>query len=370
MMRLAPIALIALLALPRAVAAQEWRATAQAGRVNYASTPTGAAADASMVLGLSRAAPASWIGLSAALPLGADPFWAVLAGWKRFATSGTAGALLDVTGHGFVQRQRTAGALPTGGLTTADRQGAGADVRAGIFARNGTTAFEVRGGAAAQRSEQQGVIQSRFLPAADARVSLLRAPFTLSAEGRGWATGTERHAWTGGTLQIAEGPVMVSGGAGNWVTGGVHGITWTAAARAGVGHPLELQLAARGNSFDPLYRSATGTTFSLGLSARIGRAPFAGVAPVAPRGSDGRSVIRIATRDAGSGPSIAGDFTNWKPVPMQRDGGHWIYAAHLEPGVYHYAFVAGDGHWFVPKSVPGRQADGMGGETAVLVVAS
>lgn len=369
-MRLVPIALIAALAFPRAATAQEWRATAQVGRVTYGSTPAGATDNASMVVGLSHAAPADWIGLSAALPLGTDPFWAVLAGWKRVQTRGTAGLLLDLTGHGFLQRQHAAGPLPTTGLTSVNGEGAGADVRAGIFARRGKLAFEMRGGAAAQRSDQHGVVQSRFLPAGDARLSVIRSPVTISGEARGWWNGSERHAWAGGALQIAEGPFVISGGLGEWVTGGVSGITWTAAARAGAGRRLELQLSARGNSFDPLYLSATGTTFSLGLSARIGRAPLAGIAPVAPRGRDGRSVIRIATRDAAGPPSIAGDFTNWKPVPMYRDGGQWTYAAQLVPGVYHYAFVAADGHWFVPKSVPGRQDDGMGGETAVLVVTS
>ena len=46
----------------------------------------------------------------------------------------------------------------------------------------------------------------------------------------------------------------------------------------------------------------------------------------------------------------------------------WTYTAKLAPGVYHYAFVAADGTWFVPRSVRGRQNDGMGGEVAVLVV--
>jgi hypothetical protein len=53
---------------------------------------------------------------------------------------------------------------------------------------------------------------------------------------------------------------------------------------------------------------------------------------------------------------------------MQREGSHWTYALRLDPGVYHYAFVAEDGTWFVPESQPGRQADGMGGHVAVLVV--
>ena len=54
---------------------------------------------------------------------------------------------------------------------------------------------------------------------------------------------------------------------------------------------------------------------------------------------------------------------------MEREGGRWIWRARLAPGTYHYAFVAEDGTWFVPESVPGRRDDGMGGHVAVLVVA-
>jgi hypothetical protein len=53
---------------------------------------------------------------------------------------------------------------------------------------------------------------------------------------------------------------------------------------------------------------------------------------------------------------------------MLREGAGWTYATQLKPGVYHYAFVAEDGTWFIPDSVPGRQDDGMGGQVAVLVV--
>jgi hypothetical protein len=349
--------------------AQEWRATAQVGRVDYGSTPAGAAGNANMVLGLSHSAPANWMGVSAALPLGNDPFWAVLAGWKRAQTRGPAGLLLDLSGHGFVQRQPATATLP-GTSSSVDGAGAGGDIRAGAYARTGAMALELQGGAAAERSRQGGVVQERFLPAANARLTLARSPLTLVGEARGWWNGSERHAWTGGTVQVTDGPVQLWGGAGRWVAGGVNGVTWNAGGRVGVGGQLELQLAARGNTFDPLYLTATGTTFSLGLSARIGRAPLGSLAPVAPRGKDGRAVIRIAARDAAGAPCIAGDFTNWKPVPMAREGGHWTYAAHLEPGVYHYAFVAANGTWFVPRSVPGRQDDGMGGQTAVLVVTS
>jgi hypothetical protein len=86
------------------------------------------------------------------------------------------------------------------------------------------------------------------------------------------------------------------------------------------------------------------------------------------RTRDGRAVIGVDAGSVRGAPSIAGDFTGWKPVPMRRDGSRWTYTATLAPGVYHYAFVAADGTWFVPESVPGRQDDGMGGHVAVLVV--
>jgi hypothetical protein len=89
---------------------------------------------------------------------------------------------------------------------------------------------------------------------------------------------------------------------------------------------------------------------------------------VPARTSDGRAAIVLPAREAKGAPAIAGDFTGWKPVPMRREGSHWIWDGALAPGVYHYAFVAPDGTWFVPESVPGRQKDGMGGWTAVLVV--
>jgi hypothetical protein len=130
---------------------------------------------------------------------------------------------------------------------------------------------------------------------------------------------------------------------------------------------VELQVGGRGNAFDPLYRSAAATSVWAGLGLRLGGAR--GVRPPVPgRAADGRAVIRIPARSLRGTPSIAGDFTGWKPVPMRREGAHWTYTAKLEPGVYHYSLVGEDGVWFVPESVPGRQDDGMGGHVAVLVV--
>jgi len=82
-----------------------------------------------------------------------------------------------------------------------------------------------------------------------------------------------------------------------------------------------------------------------------------------------RVVLRLSARDTGPPPpSIAGDFTNWAPVRMERHGQEWRFLAHLSPGVYRFAFRDADGKWFVPHNFPNRTDDGMGGWVAVLVV--
>ena len=226
----------------------------------------------------------------------------------------------------------------------------------------------MRAGVAAQRSRLGDVLQERALPTGDARVSVpLAVPLALQAQTRAWLDHNTTHAYVGGGLQYARGGLQFSGSVGRWVAGGLDRTAWTAAGAAAVGPGLELQLGARGNAFDPLYLSTSRTSVWGGLSIRLGgRRGFA--TPVAPRDRDGRATIALRRRDARGTPAIAGDFTGWKPVPMERKGSRWIYAAPLAPGVYHYAFVAEDGTWFVPESVPGRQDNGMGGHTAVLVV--
>ena len=69
-----------------------------------------------------------------------------------------------------------------------------------------------------------------------------------------------------------------------------------------------------------------------------------------------------------SQPFIAGDFTDWKPVPMERHDNEWRFPVALPPGAYRFAFRDRNGEWFVPASVPNRLDDGMGGWVAVLVV--
>jgi len=378
--RIALLTMVIVSVMPSIVWSQEWRASARFGRVTYEGAPAGASGASSAVLGLGRTGVRDWFGVSAALPLGEDPFWAVISGWKRLQTQGQAGLLLDLSSHGFIQRHTATtsgtpapGPLPdpfqppTGAEIDLSGEGAGAELMAGGFVGSSSLRLESRAGVAAQRSRLGGVLQERALPTGDVRFSLALAPFTMQVETRGWLDGGDTRAYAGGTLQYGRGPLQLWGSLGNWVTGGLDGVTWSAGAGVAVAPQVELQLGGRGNTFDPLYLSSTETSFWTGLSLRLGGRRTVRP-PVPGRAADGRAVIRIPARSAKRTPSIAGDFTAWKPVPMQREGSHWTYRAKLDPGVYHYAFVGTDGTWFVPDSVPGRQDDGMGGHVAVLVV--
>jgi hypothetical protein len=382
--RISLLAALALLTLAPGAWSQEWRASARVGRVTYDGAPTGASGVSSVVLGLGRTAPRDWLGASAALPLGEDPFWAVVGAWKRLEAQSVFGPLLDLSAQGFIQRQTatTTGVPPQGPLpgplqpptvtkTDLSGEGAGGELMAGLFAGSPSVRFETRAGVAAQRSNLGTSLQERALPTGDARLTLIRAPitparFTVQGETRGWLDDSVTHVYAGGTLQISRGSLRLWSSLGQWVSGGRDGVAWSVGGATALGPQMELQVGGRGNAFDPLYLTSTATSFWGGLSLRLGGSrPVE--APVAAL-RNGQALIRIPARLAKGTPSIAGDFTGWKAVPMVRNGSQWTFATALKPGVYHYAFVAEDGTWFVPASVPGRQSDGMGGQVAVLVV--
>jgi hypothetical protein len=382
-------ALVAL-ALPVAAAparAQEWRAAAQVGRASYEGAPAAAASTSTLVLGLGRSDLSSWLGLSAGIPMKDAPWWGVAAARRRFEEGVRLGALLDLSGHAFLQRdlRRTeAQPAPTSPLDPLlppptpppepppplSGQGAGGEAAAGGFATLGPVRLETRLGAAAQASEVAGVGQRRLLPLAHVRLSLEELPLSVSAETRGWSAHEGDHVYAGVTAQLARGPIVLWGSSGRWVEGGTGAIPWTAGASLALGDRLTLEVSARGNAFDPLYRTETALSVVAGTTVRLGgrarRVPER--APVPDAYEAGRALVRLRSADASGSPAIAGDFTDWKPRPMRRDGDGWVFAVALDPGVYHYAFVAEDGKWFVPDAVPGRQSDGMGGFVAVLVV--
>jgi len=142
---------------------------------------------------------------------------------------------------------------------------------------------------------------------------------------------------------------------------------WALGSGVSLGARTTVWGSVRQDAPDPLYWNSTRRSWSVGLTQRLGRVP-APLVPVAMSPA-GTVAIRLSATDAPSGAvSIAGDFNNWQPAPMQREGGEWIVRLPLMPGVYHYTFRSATGEWFVPPSAAGRRDDGLGGYVAVLVV--
>ncbi|MEN8376127.1 MAG: glycogen-binding domain-containing protein [Gemmatimonadota bacterium] len=163
--------------------------------------------------------------------------------------------------------------------------------------------------------------------------------------------------------------------AGTWlgdVAAGVDDTPWEVGAAVRFADRAWVRAGVRREAFDPLYLNDARTSWSIGTSITLGghkpgSTELAGVEPPVVAAS-GTPEVRLRADGAYDEVSIAGDFTNWEARAMTLEGEYWVYRAPLPEGVYSYAFVDGDGGWFVPEGTPGRREDGMGGWVAVLIV--
>jgi Glycogen recognition site of AMP-activated protein kinase len=183
-----------------------------------------------------------------------------------------------------------------------------------------------------------------------------------------WVRATEgTYPFMGATAAYDASRVSVWGQVGKWLATDLDERAWA----LGTGVSLSARTTVWGNvrqeAPDPLYWNASRRTWTVGVTQRLG----AIARPPVPLSvsSAGTVVISLSINDAPAGAVlIAGDFNNWQPAPMVREGSEWIVRLSLVPGVYHYTFRSASGEWFVPPSTAGRRDDGMGGFVAVLVV--
>jgi hypothetical protein len=65
---------------------------------------------------------------------------------------------------------------------------------------------------------------------------------------------------------------------------------------------------------------------------------------------------------------VAGDFTGWSRVPMQRIGssGYWEISLSLHPGEHRYVFILGGNDQIPDPTVMTREKDGFGGLNSVI----
>jgi hypothetical protein len=365
--------------------AQEWRLSAQAGRIRSVLDPSSAASE-SFALGLRFDDPNAGLRVSAGIPrTSTEALWSSVSGWKRVAPQfGAFRAGVDVAGNVFLTMDRSQSSVPLPGPfdppgrpgsldpTLADRAGRALAVQALPVVGYESARWQVhaRAGLSRYAAEFGGQRLDRSVGLADLQVTLLPASSValVPTVQRFLADGEPTSTYAGVSAMVASARGMAWGSIGQWTGADAIGTPWSAGGRLHLHALVALEVGARHDAFDPLYLQPAQTSWSMGLSLRLGGRAHSVRPPVPAAYVDGRATIRLPASASKTQPSIAGDFNDWKPAPMQRTGDHWSYVVALAPGVYNYAFVTAGGEWFVPESVAGRKSDGMGGYVAVLVV--
>lgn len=341
---------------------QGWSADVSAGRLVY--DPVSANVSTNNVIGTLRydTRREVWVYGAGAVPAGDEgTFWGAAGTGGRLIFSapraGKATVGADVGAHGFSFRDRVV-----------DQAGTGGTLEAIPFARltAGMGFIEGRGGWRGHTLSFAGTRESRRVFETGVRAGY---GTSLRVEGDArWVHASEgTYPFVGATVAYAGSRVDVWGQTGKWLATDLDERVWAVGGGVSLGARTSFWGSVRQEAPDPLYWSLTRRTWSVGLTQRLGRIP----APLVPvsRSQEDTVVLRLSVADAPAGTvSIAGDFNSWQPTPMEREGGEWIVRLPLSPGVYHYAFRAASGDWFVPPSTPGRRDDGMGGFVAVLVV--
>ncbi len=128
-----------------------------------------------------------------------------------------------------------------------------------------------------------------------------------------------------------------------------------------------LELAGGRSGPDPLLNSPAGLNASVILSRSL-LAPPREPAPVyVVEEGDPTVVVFRLEGSAADSLSVVGDFSGWEPIPMRKLDGRWQVRVPIEPGVYHFGFVA-DGEWYLPEDAPGKVSDDFGRANATLVI--
>lgn len=377
------------LAHPGSAAAQEWRVDVLGGRDHVEQGPV-AVGSSTLLVGVRASGAERWAGLFAGVPVESEQTaWGALAGSARlFAGAAPVRLGMQLAGQAFAQRARDADEGPGDGLLPGLGQagrgnplvrevpkaggwGAGGEALAVLRWERGPVGAEARAGATHYHSDFADQPFSRTLPQMHLQTSWAPDRRTLlQLESRRFWSAESGLARIDLTVLGVAGPATLWGSVGRWVEGPSRGAPWAAGVRLSLERRLELVASTRHEPFEPLYGTPDRTTWSVGLSARLG-APRTPPPPVPHRYRDGVATVALpvsAVPESRTTPRIAGDFNAWTPEPMRREGDRWTFDVAADPGVYNYAFVSDDGEWFVPESVPGRKDDGFGGHVAVLVV--
>ena len=137
-----------------------------------------------------------------------------------------------------------------------------------------------------------------------------------------------------------------------------------------MGPMASLDAAAGSYAANRLAGTPGGRFVNVGVSMHIG-----GGMPSLPKPEGIRApsagMTRLSLRDAAARRvDVAGDFSNWKPVPAQRaPNGVWFVDLRIPPGQYRYAFRVDGTEWKVPEGAAVVDDD-FGGKSAWLTVSA
>jgi hypothetical protein len=362
--------------------AQQWKLGLEGGRIRSALDPS-AQRTRNLGLGLSYEDLSSLFRISTGIPTEPDAvYWGAISGWKRLAVSknGLVGGI-EVAGNAFAYRGHSVTTTTGGGLldpvVTSRHRASGTALAAQALPVVGFNAgpiqLQARAGVSSFLLSSNGQDRRRTVPMGDVQLAFQPDPtFVLTPVVRRYQPHDETAStFAGASAALVQGRVGLWASAGEWISG-VDTISggkeaWTVGAAIGITDRSSITAGARHDSYDPLYLNPPQTSWSVGVSVLLGKS-FRKAAPVPAKYENGVATIRLAVTKASTAPRIAGDFNEWKPAPMERDGDSWTFSVKLAPGVYNYSFIAADGTWYVPEGTPGRKDDGMGGHVAVLVV--
>jgi hypothetical protein len=358
-MRFGLIAIGLLLGLPAAAAAQSFL---WAGYGRNADDASGLVTGEHLNLGYALNRSGSGLSAAVGLPVDADTSsrWGALGAWFD-APSRTGWGTVGVRGHatGFLFSDPVLDSGGAGSAAALDGYGeigrSGARVQLRVGGRHGAHAVE---------SE----ITQRLLSRLGAGLATGRGPLSARAGLDHWRAEEGGYTQLGAQLGLAHRRFDAWAGLEHWLDEDLDGTGWELGLRVSVSPRLALLARGGAQAADILFWIPSQRVWSLGLQLRTGAEPLPAALPVPVLRDGRRSVTFRLPAEGVEAPAVAGTFSGWERIAMERVGGEWRIDVVLEPGVHEYAFVAADGSWFVPADTPGRKADGFGGHVALLIV--
>lgn len=377
-------ALALLLALLPAAAGAQWSVDASAGRAVYAPSIEHFGA-VSASLGVRYSADSGrWLYLAGGTDVVEDgPVWAAggAGGWlgvERGAVS--LGARLSGQAFAYAVPGGVTLELPEDTLQGGGGTGGTVEVIPTLLLRRGTVEAELHSGVVQTLELFPGPgYLARLAFDGGAKVSLDPAPgVRVSGRGRYLHLPEGGFPYVGATAEVERRWGSAWASTGWWLrsdflsdgtsTQPYPGVGVGATARVG---RVEVLGAWQQEAGDPLYLSSPRRSWTVRVSHVLGPRRRAAAAPASlepPPAAPGQAVVRLSVAEHPGAPFVLGDFTGWEPVEMTRAGEFWEARLPAAPGVYRYGFRTAGGEWFVPASLP-QADDGMGGKSAVLVVA-